>query len=184
MSDKTQADAAAEATAGTPQMGNDPGQEPGAEQEKTFDAAYVKQLRAEAASYRKELQALKDAETGRQADARKAEEKRLAEQQKWQELAEKRENDLTTAAALVETLTQRAERAEIALQGYLDKLSADVPDHIKSLLDHLDIVARLEYLTKHAGELKPKQAHTPGAPAPQRRTTPAAAPTPRRTLTL
>lgn len=122
------------------------GQEPEPEQSKTFDAAYVAKLRKEAAENRKRAEALEAAEMQRATEAKAADELRLAEQQKWQELAQKRQDELATIKAEAETLKTQSTRLADALNGYLAKEREGIPDHIGALLDKLDVVDQLAYI--------------------------------------
>ncbi len=112
----------------------------------TFDAAYVADLRRKADNYRQSLRKLEEAEAKRQAEAKAADELRLAEQQKWQELAQKRQDELTTVKAEAEALRALSTRLGEALNGYLAKEREGVPDHIGALLDKLDVVDQLAYI--------------------------------------
>lgn len=89
-----------------------------------------------------------------------AETKALADQQKFQELAEKRAKALTdleaTAADLtgkVESATQRAERYEKALTAMLTEQRKRVPDHLHSLLDKLPVDEQLAWIASNGDKL-------------------------------
>ncbi|MDP9352118.1 MAG: hypothetical protein M3P51_11325 [Chloroflexota bacterium] len=99
---------------GTPEPGTQP--EP-----QTFDAKYVQQLRAEAASYRTKLKEIEDAQ--------KTEEQKLKDNL----------TELTPKA-------QRAERLEAALAAQLEASRKDLPAHIIGLLDKLDTADQLEWI--------------------------------------
>lgn len=177
-----QTDADPEGSAGTGQAPNASGQDSGADELKTFDAAYVRTLRAEAAAYRKELQALKEADATRLEEAKKADEARLADQQQWQELAKRREGELAQATAEAKAKGETLERYQATLAKLLDERRKGVPKHVLPLLDRLDPVDQLAYIAEHEAELvKP----APGAGfAPPKRSAPASAPATGRPITL
>lgn len=91
----------------------------------------------------------------------------LAEQERYKELAEKR-------AAQVEELEAKAERAsryEEVITSLLEAQLKDVPDHILPLLERLDPVEQLDYLSKNRGALAPPPDPEPGrVPATPRAT--------------
>ena len=62
---------------------------------KTFDEKYVRELRAEAAKYRKELQEVKTWREQQEADARQRQEAEALQQGKYKELLDAREKELT-----------------------------------------------------------------------------------------
>lgn len=66
---------------------------------KMFDEAYVKELRTEAAKYRKEKQETERRLAELEAASKQQEEKKLTEQQEWQKLAEKRAAELEAMKA-------------------------------------------------------------------------------------
>jgi hypothetical protein len=66
---------------------------------KTFDEAYVKELRTEAAKHRKEKQELAERLAALETASKQQEEKKLTEQQEWQKLAEKRAAELEAMKA-------------------------------------------------------------------------------------
>lgn len=125
------------------------GQGPEPEQPKTFDAVYVSKLREEAAKFRKRAEALEAEDAKRAAETKAADELRLAEQQKWQELAQKRQDDLTAVKTEADTLKAQSTRLAVALNGYLEKERAGVPEHIAALLDKLDVVDQLSYIASN-----------------------------------
>ena len=89
------------------------------------------------------------AEAKRKRDAEAAEQNRLKEQQKFAELAEKR----AARIAELEPLEEQVKRYEGAIAKQLEAASANVPDHIKALLDKLDPVEQLTYLAENAEAL-------------------------------
>lgn len=107
------------------------------------------------------------------AAQRKAEEAaeavRLAEQQKWQELAQKREGmvkDLEGKLAEAGRERTRLERLEAALKSHLDAARAGLPPHLLALLDKMPTEEQLEYIAANAAALRPGQAASiPPTPA-------------------
>lgn len=100
-----------------------------------------------------------DAEKGR----RQAEEAALAEQGKWKEIAEAHAAEisrLSPAAA-------RVSRLEAVLEKQLQAALVGIPDHIKPLLDKLDVAERLEYLAEHRAALLPPQDTAGGIGTPR-----------------
>lgn len=101
-----------------------------------------------------------------------AEAKALEEQQKFQELAEKRgtkvtelETSVTDLTTKLETATAKAERFEAALNGLLEKQRKAVPEHLVALLDKLDPVEQLEWLASNTDKLT--VGGVPGTPKGQ-----------------
>ncbi len=144
------------------------GQEPELQEGQTFDAEYVKTLRAEAAKYRTELKSLKAADEHRQREAAMADEQRMKEQAKWQELAEKRQAERDALAAERESLVGKFDAYATAVTSILDNQKKGLPKHIVALLDKLDPVEQLQYIADNADELRP-QAATPGTPQSPKR---------------
>lgn len=111
-------------------------------------------------------------------EAEQAEADRLAQQQKFEELAEKRSKKIGELETRIESLTgertalsERAERAEQALGDYLATLTEGLPAHILSLLEKLDVVEQLEYITANHQELKVRPGGPPETPKPGERRT-------------
>lgn len=102
-----------------------------------------------------------------------AEAKALADQQEWQKLAEKHgksaetiKAELDTRLSELETVTQRVDRAEQALAGYLTAEKEGLPESVLELLEKLDMVDQLAYLTKHRAALVGKTDGVPPSPKP------------------
>jgi len=142
----------------TPGTGDTPGEQSGEaevtftdEQQAKIDDLIEKRL----ARARKTWESKAEKDTAKAKE--EAERQRLKEQAEWQKLAEKAEAELAKIKPQFETATEKLERYEGALGSYLDSARADVPDHITGLLDRLDPVEQLNWLTDHAEELgKPK----------------------------
>ncbi len=117
--------------------------EPGTTEPQTFDAKYVQQLRAEAASYRTKLKEIEDAQ--------KTEEQKLKDSL----------TELTPKA-------QRAERLEAALAAQLEASRKDLPAHIIGLLDKLDTADQLEWIATNREALAQPAVSSGSATNPAR----------------
>lgn len=111
------------------------------------------------------------------AEAKRSEQDRvLAEQAKWKELADARKQELDEKVKQLEAAAQKdpvIERQRKALEAYRDAQYAAIPDSIKVLLDKLDVVEQIEWLTANADQLAPAdgqqkttQAKSRGTPVP------------------
>ena len=103
-----------------------------------------------------------------QKDAQKAkddaEKQRLANEGKYQELAEAADKRALAAEAKIaelEPVATQLERYKTALDGYVKQARAAVPTHVQTLLDRLDPVEQLDYLSKNADAFGSK---SPGGP--------------------
>jgi hypothetical protein len=83
---------------------------------KTFDEAYVKELRAEAAKHRKEKQEIADRLAALETSSKQQEEKKLTEQQEWQKLAEKRAAELEAMKSEMESIRLGSLRTMIGVE--------------------------------------------------------------------
>jgi hypothetical protein len=147
---------------------------------KTFDASYVKELRDEAAGWRKQFRELEKRLTEFDAEKNKKVEADLADNQKWKELADKRDKELADLKASLDAERLTNLRNKVGIEF---KLS---PSQIKRLQGGTEdeLRADAEELVKDLGLDKPQpaadpKAATPAAPAttPQsRRQTTAVAP--------
>jgi hypothetical protein len=103
---------------------------------------------------------------------------RLAEQEKWQELAEKHskrakelEAESETLQAALEEAQKQTKRVEGALGAYLETAREGLPEHILALLDKLDVVDQLAWLAENRAAIaeedgKKGKAPIPGTPKP------------------
>lgn len=119
----------------------------------------------------------KKAQTAAQKALEEAEAKALADQAKFQELADKRGqklSELETATAdltvKLESEAAKAQRYEKALTTMLTEQRKRVPEHLHSLLDKLDPVEQLEWVAANGDKLAatgvpatPKPAGLPDA---------------------
>lgn len=104
----------------------------------------------------------------RNQEAKTAEEKRLAEQQEFQTLAEKRKAELDEATTNNTRLTEQLERQTTVLNALYEGRKALVPEMFQPLLDSMDIVDRLDWLSKNESKLKPQtNGGIPHTPQPQ-----------------
>lgn len=93
-----------------------------------------------------------------------AEAQRLAEQNQFKELAEKRETkikELEVQISELEPLKETVTKYEAALQKFLDAEKKDLPAHILTLLEKLDVVDQLEYIATNRESLKAKSKDGP-----------------------
>lgn len=140
------------------------GQEP-----KTFDEAYVKKLRDEAASHRTKAKEFESTLSQVQAELeqlRKSQEsakaKELEDQGRWKEIAE--QNALKLAQ--FEGLPTKLQEYETTIKGLLEGQREGLPEAIIELLDAMNPVKQLEWLGKHKAELvKPATQQSNGQPA-------------------
>lgn len=94
--------------------------------------------------------------------AEAAEAERLAQQQEWQTLAEKRAKEVEA----LKPVQERATRYEAALKALLETHRQGLPGHVVELLDKLDPVDQLEYIAKHQAELARPAPPNTNAAAP------------------
>lgn len=161
----------------TPGQNGDPAgtqaQEPGKNgDEKVFNQADVDRIVQERLA-REQAKSAKEAEKAR----KEAEMTSLAEQQKFQELAVKRQeriSELEGQLADLETAHEKAKRYAKALETYRDAMLANVPDPVKALLKDKDIADQLEWLSENAATFQPAADQTRQViQAPRFPTTPA-----------
>ena len=105
--------------------------------------------------------------------AEEAEAAALESKQEFEQLATKRaekittlEADLSTKVTELEQLTGQLERYKSALSGQLTATKEGLPESTLELLNRLDEVDQLEYLTKHGTELR-KPVGVPPLPKPK-----------------
>lgn len=96
----------------------------------------------------------------------------LAEQQKFKELADKHAAKVAEIEPQLATVSEKAERYEKALTGYLATLRKAVPTNILPLLDKLDVVDQLEWIGANADKTAaPTTQGIPATPKPAGNTT-------------
>jgi small-conductance mechanosensitive channel len=87
---------------------------------------------------------------------KKADEEALKDKQEWQKLAEQRQteiDDLTKAKTELEPFKDQAEKYKKALDSILAAQKKELPKHIVELLEKMDPVEAMDYITKHAKDL-------------------------------
>lgn len=143
---------------------------------KTFDEDYVKDLRSEAADWRKKFRELEKRLAGFDVEKNKQVESKLAEDQKWKDLADKREKELTDLKTSLEAERLVNLRNKVGIEFKL------TPSQIKRLQGASEDELRTdaEELVKDLGLDKPQPAAEPPKPPP---TQPAAADPSRRQTT-
>lgn len=114
----------------------------------------------------------KKADAAAQKAREDAEAKALADQQKFQELADKRGKALTDLEASTATLTVqleaeqgKAQRYEKALTALLTEQRKRVPDHLHGLLDKLPVDEQLTWIATNGDKLT-TTAGVPSTPKP------------------
>lgn len=149
----------------TPPEGEKPAEEP-----KLFDAEYVRELRSEAAKYRVEKKELEKRLADLETAQHSREEAELADQQKWQELADKRAKELDAIRAQLEG--QRIETARLRIAA---EFGLNVPiDDGETLADRLrgtteeELRADAAKLAKWFTSLKPATGEAPDSPTPDK----------------
>ncbi|MGH9426031.1 MAG: hypothetical protein ACRD2L_06990 [Terriglobia bacterium] len=122
-----------------------------AKEEKVYSKAET-ELIVEERLKRERKKAADEAEKAR----KKAEADALTKNQEWQKLAESRQteiDDLTNAKTELEPFKDQAEKYKKALDSILAAQKKDLPKHIVELLEKMDPVEAMEYITKHAKDL-------------------------------
>jgi hypothetical protein len=122
--------------------------------EKTFTQAELDQIvRDRLERERKKHEA--DADKAR----KDAESAALEKNEEWQKLAEKRAQDLQALSqekAELEPFKEQAAKYKKALDDQLAKVKEKLPKHLLPLIDKLDPVEAMAYITEHAEELGAK----------------------------
>lgn len=136
--------------------------------EAEFQAALESKLKdrlARADEKAKTAAAKAAADAERQALTSNAQFKELSEKQATQ--ITKLEADLLAAQQQVEALTGDAGKYRSALEANVAERRKGLPDHILGLLDALDPVAQLNWLTANTAKLGGGQSGVPGTPRAQ-----------------
>lgn len=90
------------------------------------------------------------------AERRQQEEASKTELDKVRDKAEKLDGDLKTVKASATSEKERADRYETALTGYLETEREGIPEHLTALLDRMDVVEQLTYISENRAALKPE----------------------------
>ena len=128
---------------------------------------HVEGLKGALATERDARKALEKAKTDAQKAEDDAAKQRLEEEGKFKELAEaaeKRATDAETQLAEMASLPDQVKRYKEALEGYVAKAREGVPDHVQTLLNRLDPVEQLDYLTENIDKFKPGDTNPGGPP--------------------
>ena len=121
-----------------PQTPNDAaGNDAQPQDEKTFSADYVKQLRDEAKQYRLQLRELSEKFSAIESQAKTANEAKMAEDQRWKELAEVKAKELDEIKTQLERERIGALRMRIASEKQLpaalaERLSGSTEDELRA----------------------------------------------------
>lgn len=128
---------------------------PPAQQAATFTQADVDRIVTE----RLEREKNRSLEASKKA-ADEAAAKALKDNAQFKELSETqaktlldKETALTTATAQMETIATERNKYKDALEAHVKERRTGLPDHISALLDVLDPLAQLDWLTKNAAKL-------------------------------
>ena len=101
----------------------------------------------------------KKSESAAEKARREAEEAALAKNQEWQQLAEKRAKDLealTREKAELEPFKEQADKYKAALNAQLKTIREKLPDYLQEVVDKMDPVEAMDYITKHADKIGAK----------------------------
>lgn len=124
--------------------------------------AHTKALKTALDAERESRKAIEKKERELAKQQEEAEQKRLEEEKAWEKLAEDRKAKLTEAESKLQALQEKLEKAEKALKAQVDQLRKNLPKHIITLLDRLELADQLEYIAANSEELLKKKA--PGLP--------------------
>ncbi len=133
------------------------------EQPKTFDLAYVQQLRQEAASYRVKAKELEDLQAETAEKQALAERERLEKQGEYQALYETANGKLSEFETHNKTLAEQLAETNQVLETLYSKQAETVPDHIKPLLEKMPVTERIDWIAKNQDKLTTGKAN--GTPA-------------------
>jgi DNA repair exonuclease SbcCD ATPase subunit len=140
------------------ETGDAPGQESGGEVAFTDEQqAKIDRIIAERLSRAEEKWKTKTEKVKAKAKE-EAEREKLKQQEEWRKLAEQHEAELNEIKPQYESASEKLERYQSALSGYLEAARDGVPQYVTDLLDRLDPVEQLTWLTEHADELSKPRA--------------------------
>lgn len=89
-------------------------------------------------------------------EKKKQQEKALAEQQRFEELAQQRAQKLAELEPQLEQTNSQAERYKAALEAHLTAQKDPLAEHILTLLEKMDPVDQLEYISTNREALFPR----------------------------
>lgn len=113
---------------------------------------------------KEELEALKAAETKRQAESEAAKKKQLEDQQKFKELYEAAEAEKATATESVTSLTAKVEAMEAALVAQWDSQKELVPEIFLPLVEAMPIEERIAWMSANSEKLGKEAQKGNGTP--------------------
>lgn len=87
------------------------------------------------------------------AEREKTEREQAEKNGEWQKLAEKHTAELSEVKPKLKLTEENLERVTTALEKHVKALRKDVPEHIAGLLDRLDPVDQLDWITKNGDQL-------------------------------
>lgn len=132
-------------------------------------AQYTSGLKTALDSEREQHKTLaKEKKEREQAEAETAR-KVLAEQGKFQEIAEmadKRAKEAEAKVAELSPLQEQIAAMQGSLQVYLNEAKKGVPEYVLALLDKLPVTEQIDYLTTHKANFKPTLNGIPPTPKP------------------
>ena len=142
---------------------------PPAQQAATFTQADIDRIVTERLDREKRVNEEKARKSAEEAAA-----KALKENSQFKELSEtqattllNKETALTAATGQVTTLTQERDKYKNALEQHVKERRTGLPDHITALLDVLDPLVQLDWLTKNAAALGTTHEGVPATPKAQ-----------------
>ena len=114
----------------------------------------------------KRLRELEKAEAERQDADRKREEAEQAEQGKWQELATKREAELTEKTTALETITAQRDTLLSLIVKDVESSWKDIPEEVRETYDgdDDDVLAKKQHITRNAKIIARLQGDDDGKP--------------------
>lgn len=134
----------------------------GGKDEKKFSQADVDQIIKDRLA-RQKKQDEKEVEKARE----KAEEDALKKNSDFQKLAEKHEKTIAELEGQIKDFTdikEQSKKYQNVLNKYLTEAKKNLPKHVLPLMEKLDIVDALEYVTDHADELGVQVLGVPQTP--------------------
>lgn len=153
----------------------------GEEKGKTVPYSRFAQVIEERNSLREQLESNSERLSQLEEELNEKKEKELEKQQRWQELAEARAQELETIKRQHEEASALIDNYKKAIDAQLKQMRKDLPAHIIALLDKLDPVEQMNYLADNINLLQQSK----GSPIqPSRRTQVSRAPVSSRPPTL
>lgn len=101
------------------------------------------------------------------AEREKTEREQAEKNGEWQKLAEKHTAELSDLKPKLTTAEADRDRYSEALSKHVKHLRKDVPEHISALLDRLDPVDQLDWITKNQDQIGPGGVQRGNGPNPR-----------------